>query len=142
MSRKNKLLGYIGIGLFFIIMGVFIYVDYLKDIRGASERIELQSKLADELKLNSSCEFKVDSLVVVNDRLSVFETLTLAMIHREDAKRLLTYKVGDIVHLKSDSSRVVISDVLIGGGTYNYYVKYKVLCNDDTTKELVPELVY
>jgi hypothetical protein len=64
------------------------------------------------------------------------------MIHRDEAINQLKHKVGDIVYLKNDSSRVVIEDVLIGGGKYNYYVKYRVLLKDNTTREMVPELIY
>ena len=44
--------------------------------------------------------------------------------------------------LKSDSSRVVIEDLLIGGGKYNYFIKYRVLFKDDSRKEVTPEMVY
>jgi len=44
--------------------------------------------------------------------------------------------------MKNDSAKVVIEDVLIGGGKYNYYIKYRVLLKDNTSRETVPELIY
>lgn len=48
----------------------------------------------------------------------------------------------EIVMMKNDSAKVVIEDVLIGGGKYNYYIKYRVLLKDNTSRETVPELIY
>jgi hypothetical protein len=64
------------------------------------------------------------------------------MVHRDEATSLLKYKVGDFVYMKRDSSRVVISDIVIGGAKYEYYVRYKVLYKDKTTEEVAPELIY
>ena len=64
------------------------------------------------------------------------------MLHRDEAINQLKHKVGELVYMKNDSSKVVIEDVLIGGSKYNYYVKYKVLYKDNTTREIVPELIY
>lgn len=44
--------------------------------------------------------------------------------------------------MKNDSARVIVEDVLIGGGKYDYYVKFRVLFKDNTTKEVKPELIY
>jgi hypothetical protein len=64
------------------------------------------------------------------------------MVHRDEVTSQLKHKVGELVYMKNDSSKVVIEDVLIGGGKYNYYVKYKVLYKDQSTKEVTPELIY
>jgi len=139
---KQNIINLVGIILILTLVGTDGYLRYQSDTRANKERVELQDKLTSELELSTTCEYKVDSLSIANKRLSAYETLTLAMVHRDEAKSDITYGVGDIVYLKSDSSRVIISDVLIGGGQYNYYVKYRVLFDDDTTKELIPELVY
>ncbi len=45
------------------------------------------------------------------------------------------HHIGDIcLHLKYDSSRVIISDIIVGGGNYEYYIKYKVLLKDGQEK--------
>ncbi len=99
-------------------------------------------KLLTEQSFNSTCSYKRDSLFRINADLSKFKELTLAMVYRDDVTGPLKHKVGDLVYMKNDSSRVVIEDVLIGGGKYNYYVKFKVLYKDHSSKEIVPELIY
>jgi hypothetical protein len=103
---------------------------------------ETNSKLLKEQSLNSTCSYKRDSLTREVISLSVYKALTKAMVHRDEATILLKYKVGDFVYMKRDSSKVVISDILIGGAKYEYYVKYKVLYKDKSTEEVIPELIY
>lgn len=122
--------------------GISIWADHTEDVAMQEQLDEVQTKLQEELLLNSNCNHHVDSLVYINGELSKFKSLTMAMVHRDDATRELKYGVGDIVFLKIDSSRVVIEDVLIGGGKYNYFIKYKVLYKNGQREELTPEMVY
>lgn len=106
------------------------------------EKEQANSELSSEKVLNSTCTFKRDSLMKEVKRLSIYESLTKAMVHRDEATLLLQYKVGDFVFLKRDSSKAVISDIIIGGSKYQYYIKYKVLFKDNSTEEIIPELIY
>jgi hypothetical protein len=124
-----------------IIVGTWSYFDYQRDYDVAREKQETESKLQKELLLNSSCNHHVDSLNYINGELSKFQTLTLSMVHKKEATKGLR-SVGDIAYMKNDSSRVVVEDVLIGGGKYNYYVKYRVIFKNDTVKEISPEMIY
>lgn len=124
------------------IIGVWSYMDYKKSVDAAIEHKKTEEALQKELLLNASCNHHVDSLVYINGELSKFKNLTMAMVHREDATKDLKYQVGDIVYLKQDSSRVVVEDILIGGGKYNYFIKYRVLFKDDARKEVTPEMIY
>ena len=103
---------------------------------------EANKTILKEQTINSTCSVTRDSLSMINTELSKYKALTQAMIHRDEAISQLKHKIGDMVYLKNDSSRVAIEDVLIGGGKYNYYVKYRVLLKDNTTREIVPELIY
>lgn len=105
-------------------------------------RIERQKELDAKSLESAFCFQKVDSLVRVNTELSKYKALTQAMLHRDVAVTQLNHSIGDIVILKNDSSVAVIEDVVIGGGKYNYYIKYKLLFKDNTTKEVIPELIY
>lgn len=100
-----------------------------------------EQRLKEQL-VSSNCSVTRDSLFRINSELSKYKTLTQAMVHRDEVTNQLKHKVGDIVRMKNDSAKVVIEDVLIGGGKYNYYVKFKVLYKDQTTKEVTPELIY
>ncbi len=125
-----------------LIVGLWAFMDYQKSVDAAAEQKRTNEALQKELLLNSSCNHHVDSLEYINGELSKFKNLTMAMVHREEATKSLKYQVGDIVMLKSDSSRVVIEDLLIGGGKYNYFIKYRVLFKDDSRKEVTPEMIY
>jgi len=109
-----------------------------KDVKIDKLTVELNKELLEK----TTCVYLRDSLFKANTDLSKFKTLTMAMVHREEATSQLKHKVGDLVYMKNDSAKVVIEDVLIGGGKYNYYIKFKVLYKDNTTKEVVPELIY
>jgi len=124
-----------------VIIGTWSYMDYKRDSDIAREKQETEGKLQKELLLNSTCNQFVDSLNYINGELSKFQTLTLSMVHKQEATKGLK-SVGDIVYMKNDSSRVVVEDVLVGGGKYNYYVKYRVIFKNDTIKEISPEMIY
>lgn len=112
----------------------------LMDSKKSNE--DANAKLLKEQSLNATCSYKRDSLTREVIQLSVYKSLTKAMVHRDEATSLLKYKVGDFVYMKRDSSKVVISDIVIGGAKYEYYVKYKVLYKDKSTEEVIPELIY
>lgn len=107
-----------------------------KDMQAVNE------KLTKEQSLNSSCSYTRDSLSQEIKELSLYKGLTRAMVNRDEATSPLKYKVGNFVYLKRDSSKVVISDIVIGGSKYEYYVKYKVLHKDNVSEEVIPELIY
>jgi len=130
--------------LLFSLLGIFfvgyVYHDSLEIER--QEHAKTQAELDKERSGKTSCIAIKDSLFRENKRLSVYKPLSLAMIHRDEATTLLKYKVGSIVYQKVDSARVLITDIIIGGSTYNYYIKYKVKYKDKTTEEINPEEVY
>ena len=103
---------------------------------------ETNEKLLNEQSVSSTCSVTRDSLFKVNAELSKYKTLTQAMLHRDEATSQLKHKIGDVAYMKNDSSRVIVEDVLIGGGKYDYYVRFRVLFKDNTTKEVKPELIY
>lgn len=103
---------------------------------------ETIASLDKEQEIKTTYVYLTDSLKKENVSLSGYKPLTMAMIHRDEVLTTLKHKVGDIVIMKNDSSKVVIEDLLTGGSKYNYYVKFKVLYKDNTEKEVVPELIY
>lgn len=103
---------------------------------------EVNNKISLEQRLNFNCSSKRDSLLKENKQLSIYLSLTKAMVFRDDAVGLLKHKVGDLVYMKNDSSKVVIEDIVIGGSKYQYYIKYKVLYKDKSNAEVIPELIY
>lgn len=90
----------------------------------------------------SNCVYKRDSLTVELNRLAIYKSLTSAMVYRDEAIMGLKHQVGEIAYAKRDSARVVISDIVIGGSKYEYYLRYRVLRKDNTTEEIIPDLIY
>ncbi len=129
----------VSFGLFIFGFYVFLVSTIREDVK---TRIEHQQELDGEKFKNAFCTQKVDSLTKANADLSKYKALSQAMLHRDEATKQLSHQIGDVVILKTDSARVVIGDVIIGGGKYNYYVKFRVLYKDNTEKEVVPELIY
>jgi hypothetical protein len=143
MKKDRTILNlWVGAIMIMFVLALWSYVDYKKSVNAAIEHKKTEEALQKELLLNASCNHHVDSLVYINGELSKFKSLTMAMVHREDATKDLKYQVGDIVYLKQDSSRVVIEDILIGGGKYNYFIKYRIIFKNDTSKEVTPEMVF
>lgn len=118
-----------------IVLGYILFVNI-------EQTQEINTKLNVEQNLRTTCSYTRDSLVQEVQFLSIYKTLTTSMIERDEAKKFLKYKIGDIVYVKSDSARVAISDIVIGGSSYEYYIHYKVMYKDNSTREIIPELIY
>lgn len=125
-----------------LIISIFIYL-LISISQDDAQRLdkEINERLAIELS-NSTCSYQRDSMSTVIEHLSVYEALSLAMVNRDESRKLLRYEPGDIVYLKHDSAKVVIEDIITGGSKFDYYVKYKVLHKDNTLEEVKPELIY
>ena len=121
-------------GIVFLLYSSFSKKD--QRINDLDKALKKESNQAYKLKATK------DSLARINFYLSRFRGLTDAMWYRDSLRNPLKYKIGDRVILKRDSSRVVITDVIIGGSQYDFYVKYRVTGKDKVTEELVPELIY
>ncbi len=133
----------IGLVLVLLFIYVVVFGSLIWCIQGDKKELANKNeKLAREQSISSTCSITRDSLFRANAELSKYKTLTQAMVHRDEITSQLKHNIGDLVYIKNDSAKVVIEDVLIGGGKYNYYVKYRVLLKDNTTREIVPELIY
>lgn len=83
-----------------------------------------------------------DSLLFINVLLSKYRVLTDAMKYRDSVRLGMQYSVGDEVMLKKDSSRAIVSDIIIGGSKHEYYIKYKILLKNGQEEIILPELLY
>jgi len=112
--------------------------------------MEKQSSTIDSLKINlsqitflySMMSNTKDSLSKENKLLSRYRSLTDAMVYRDSIRKPLMFTLGDIAHMKRDSSRVLIKDILVGGGKFNHYIEYKVEFRDKTIETVSPEFIY
>ncbi len=123
----------------------------------ASSIYLLKLSLDNEKKWSSYNQQKVDSLLIlyktniskydsVSSELSKYlehKALYNGMTSRDNVVKLLKYKYSDVVYCKPDSTKVTITEVIIGGSGYNYYVKYKVKIGlTGIPFELEPDQIY
>jgi hypothetical protein len=139
---KKKIILIILFSLVFIGMGVTIY---LQNNEVGKRKKQIDDMVTASKNANSrfnKLKYTNDSLHVINGFLAKYRVLTEAMTYRDSMKLQLKYNVGDIVYLKRDSSRAVVSDVVMGGGKHEYYIKYKVIFKSGKEEEVVQELLY
>lgn len=135
-------------GLIIFICAIFIGLIAAVVIQNMNARekskkiIELQTQYNTESSRYRKLKVTRDSLMRINMYLAKYRTLTEAMTYRDSIRLPMKYKVGDVVRLKRDSARAVVSDIIVGGSGHEYYIKYKVLFKNNTTEEIIPELLY
>lgn len=95
----------------------------------------------DSIKLKRTAYMR-DSIRVVANYLSKYWALADALYERDSVRVHLKYKVGDMVYIKRDSSKAVVTDIIIGGSRFEYYVKYRLQFRDKSVEEVVPDLIY
>ncbi len=140
MKKKVGLI--ITIIVIFLGMIAAIVMQNLKVTEKEDQIKSLQAKYSNENSRYNAVSATKDSLIVINSFLAKYRALTEAMTYRDSVRLPMQYKIGDVARLKRDSSRVVISDIVVGGSKYDYYIKYKVLFKDNTTEDIIPELLY
>ena len=135
-------------GLIIFICAIFIGLIAAVVIQNMNAReksrkiIELQMQYNTESSRYRKLKVTRDSLMRINMYLAKYRALTEAMTYRDSIRLPMKYKVGDVVRLKRDSTRAVVSDIIVGGSGHEYYIKYKVLFKNNTTEEIIPELLY
>lgn len=132
--------------LFFsiVIIGMGIYIYTLnKKVEEKTKKIFDLENISQNANSRYNKLIKTnDSLSFINALLSKYRTLTDAMKYRDSVRLPLKYTIGDKVFLKKDSSRAIVSDIIIGGSKHEYYIKYKVLFKNGQEDEILPELLY
>ncbi len=139
---KKKIILIVVLSLVFIGLAYTIYSlnENMNEKKKTISAMEQASKNA-SLKYKHLANTR-DSLMLVNSFLARYRTLTVAMSYRDSVRVALKYNVGDVVHLKRDSSRAIISDIIVGGGKHEYYIKYQVMFKNGTEEKVAPEMLY
>lgn len=114
-----------------------------------SKEEQNQKKLQEQLALlateikslkqkNYIVSSKKDSLQNNLNYLWHYKPLVQSSKFRDDVGANFNFHPGDRVRLKSDSSIVVLTDILIGGNRYNYFIKFMAKNNKGNAVELSP----
>lgn len=131
--------------MFILVAGLLSYAIYNQheDIQKVNEENwKLQLEISNLNLKYAEEQAYADSVERSNKILGSQRQLTEAMAFRDSVSRELKHKVGDLVLIKVDSSKVVISDIVIGGSRHNYYIKYVVQHADRSFETLLPEMVF
>jgi hypothetical protein len=143
MSNRAKIILYslLAIGVFAIVVVVFTRNSRILE----GERNNLEQKirqLSSELDALRKSErrfvFKSDSLGRVLDPMMQYEALIKANQHRDEAYLAMPWRYGDQVMVLPDSISGIVSEVVLGGNPWNYYVRYKVLLKGGKSLEVYP----
>lgn len=148
-KRERKKVFYITISVVFIICLLVIYFlnksmnaeeeNYNKSVKEMSLDIKRLKSESKELKsINSEIKFMKDSLQKNMDFLWIYKTLVQSSKLRDEVGTTFSFKPGDKVRLKMDSTAVLITDLVIGGNTFNYYIRFIVKNNKGLTSEVSP----
>lgn len=127
------------------VSSIFIFLNFKN-----AEVVKSKDQTIDSLKninvyannLYSNTARSRDSCIYVNMQLSKYRALTDAMVYRDSIRKPLQYNIGDIVFLKRDSSRALVTDIVVGGGKFEHYIKYHIMFKDKSYEEIIPELLY
>jgi uncharacterized protein (DUF3084 family) len=83
-------------------------------------------------------EINRDSLQKNLNYLWQYKTLVQSTKVRDQVGDNFNFQPGDRVRLKADSSVVVITDLMVGGNRYNYFVKFLIKNNKGLQSEVSP----
>lgn len=113
-----------------------------EDEKGIKELKESIKLLTMEIKSVKRKKFEVevnrDSLQRNLDYLWQYKTLVQSTKFRDQISSNFNFEPGDRVRLKTDSSAVIVTDILVGGNRYNYFVKFLVKNNKGAIVEVSP----
>lgn len=109
------------------------------DITALKSNIEqLKQEMKTIKNKKREVEINRDSLQKNLDYLWQYKTLVQASKVRDQVGGNFNFYPGDRVRLKVDSSVVVITDLMVGGNRYNYFVKFLVKNNKGSQLEVSP----
>jgi len=83
-----------------------------------------------------------DSLNLLLMGIMPYRPLIGMLSYRDSVQRQLPLKVGNVVHLKPDSSLAVIKDIVIAGSDYEFSIQYRVITKNRNELLVTPALIY
>lgn len=147
--KKNKKRLILIIALLVMLTSLIIYLMtrsmskeeqfYKSQMEQMSQKLEqldgsLKSLKKDHKKLNH----ERDSLKRNVDYLWPMRSLVYNAKLRDKVGAELDLRPGDLAMVKTDSTKVVVTDIIVGGNQYTYYVHYLIRNAKGESKEMTP----
>ena len=98
----------------------------------------LQKQLKSIKKEKTIVSFEKDSLKKNLNYLWGYKPLVMTSYLRDRITANFDYKPGDLVRMKADSSIVIVTDIILGGNDYNYFLKFLIKNKKGESKEVSP----
>ena len=147
MSKKKYVYIVVAFVLLFVMATIVAFKNNLEEkqrlmIQETNKKdLEMAKMLMTEANKSESYRYKNDSLATITRENIAYRELVRKMVARDMSGKSELPEVGSIVIFKNDSTRGVLSDIIIGGGKFDYYVKCRVVRKDGTTAEIKPEML-
>jgi len=139
-KREYKL--YILSALYLIVIVWSFYYGATNANKKEAEKEEVQRQLNFMTNKYSSRNHYADSLMVVHMRYNKYRHSAESQAYRDSVSRMMKYHAGDFVIKKLDSAKLLVTDIIIGGGKYDYYFRYAVMDSSGKETQIKPELLY
>lgn len=112
---------------------------YQSTVNELKNNIEiLQKQLKTIKKEKTIVSFEKDSLKKNLNYLWGYKPLVMTSYLRDRITANFDYKPGDLVRMKTDSSVVIVTDIILGGNDYTYFLKFLIKNKKGETKEVSP----
>jgi hypothetical protein len=143
MGRQGRLIIIALLGGGVIFLFGWLYFRSNKLLQSERERLDAEIRgLRSEISKLKSKEQQTrssrDSLAAVLQPYLGYDALLRANMKRDEAYAALPFKYGDKVLLLPDSARGMISEVIMGGNPWNYYIRYKIMLKGGKESEVYP----
>lgn len=143
MGRQGRLIliGLLAGGIIFLLGWLYFRSNRLLQTerdRLDTEMRDLRNQIAQLKNKELQSRKTRDSLSAVLQPYLGYEALLRANMKRDEAYAALPFKYGDKVLLLPDSARGMISEVIMGGNPWNYYIRYKVMLKGGKESEVYP----
>ncbi len=113
--------------------------EYQSTVLELKENVQiLQKQLKSIKKEKTIVSFEKDSLKKNLNYLWGYKPLVMTSYLRDRITANFDYKPGDLVRMKADSSIVIVTDIILGGNDYNYFLKFLIKNKKGESKEVSP----
>jgi hypothetical protein len=95
--------------------------------KSAQDLATLQEQLSNSNSTLNKTRFQRDSALTILKRVENYFPFIGMLQYRDSVSAALPYEVGDIVLIKPDSIKGVITDIITGGTSFSQSVQFKVM---------------
>jgi len=110
--------------------------------KSAQDLASLQEQLSNSNSTLSKTRFQRDSAFTILKRIEDYFPFIGMLQYRDSVSAALPYQVGDIVLIKPDSVKGVITDIITGGTSFSQSVQFKVMSKNKEERILDSSMLW